>query len=61
MSLRSPEHPYTKMLMDSIPTITHRKPLAVFEEEAKLRFSQYLKTPLQFVEVSPDHWVAAFS
>ena len=59
--LKFPEHPYTRMLIDSMPSISHRKPLKVVAESAKQEFAQYLKTPLQFDEVSPDHWVAGYT
>ena len=59
--LKLPEHPYTRMLIDSMPSITHRKPLKVVAESAKQEFAQYLKTPLQFDEVSPGHWVAGYT
>ena len=56
-----PWHPYTRMLIDSMPSITHRQPLKVVAESAKQEFAQYLKTPLQFDEVSPGHWVAGYT
>jgi ABC-type dipeptide/oligopeptide/nickel transport system ATPase component len=58
--LKSPAHPYTRMLMDSMPSLLERKPLVVVDEAAKLEFSHYLKPPLRFVEVAPGHRVAQF-
>jgi ABC-type dipeptide/oligopeptide/nickel transport system ATPase component len=59
--LKYPGHPYTRMLMDSMPSISHRKPLRVVGESSRQAFTQYLKPPLQFDEVSPGHWVAQYA
>jgi peptide/nickel transport system ATP-binding protein len=59
--LKSPVHPYTKMLIESMPSIAQRKPLVVFDESAKRKLSHYLQIPLQFEEVTPAHWVARFA
>jgi ABC-type dipeptide/oligopeptide/nickel transport system ATPase component len=59
--LKFPEHPYTRMLVDSMPSISHRQPLKVVAESAKQEFARYLKTPLRFDEVSPGHWVADYA
>jgi peptide/nickel transport system ATP-binding protein len=56
--LVSPVHPYTEMLIESMPSIAQRKPMVVFDESAKLKLAQHLQTPLQFEEVTPGHWVA---
>jgi len=59
--LKSPVHPYTRMLIESMPSIARRTPLVVYDESAKRKLSQYLQTPLQFEEVTPAHWVARFA
>lgn len=56
--LISPVHPYTQMLIESMPSIAERKPMVVFDEAAKLELGRYLQTPLQFEEVAPGHLVA---
>lgn len=56
--LMSPGHPYTEMLIESMPSIAERKPMVVFDEAAKLRLSQTLRAPLQFEEITPGHRVA---
>jgi peptide/nickel transport system ATP-binding protein len=59
--LKSPVHPYTRMLIESMPSIAQRKPLVVFDELTKRKLSHYLQIPLQFEQVTPTHWVARFA
>ncbi len=57
----NPQHPYTKMLLQSIPipdpAIEKQKKRQVLSEE-ELSMKQFHKEDAQLVEVSPGHWVA---
>jgi peptide/nickel transport system ATP-binding protein len=70
----NPYHPYTRLLIDSIPSIKERKPLKVTEglthdlRNPPVGCSFQLRCPhfeescrgrdLEPIELSPDHWVA---
>lgn len=57
----NPQHPYTKMLLQSIPipdpAIEKQKKRQVLSEE-ELSMKQFHTEGAQLVEVSPGHWVA---
>lgn len=57
----NPQHPYTKMLLQSIPipdpAIEKQKKRQVLSEE-ELSMKQFYKEDARLVEVSPGHWVA---
>ncbi|MFJ5792638.1 dipeptide ABC transporter ATP-binding protein [Lysinibacillus sp. NPDC093197] len=57
----NPQHPYTKMLLQSIPipdpAIEKQKKLQVMSEE-ELMINRFNLDNTQLVEVSKDHWVA---
>ena len=69
-----PLHPYTRLLIDSIPSIKQRKPLKVteglthdlrnpppgccFQFRCPLVESRCLEKRPEQIEVAPDHWVA---
>ncbi len=57
----NPQHPYTKMLLQSIPipdpTIEKQKKRQVMSEE-ELMSNRFNIDNTQLVEVSKDHWVA---
>lgn len=57
----NPQHPYTKMLLQSIPipdpAIEKQKKREVLSEE-ELSMKQFHTEGAQLVEVSPGHWVA---
>lgn len=56
--LVSPKHPYTQILIESMPSITRRKPLTAIDEAARQRIARDLLVPLILDEVTPGHWVA---
>lgn len=57
----NPQHPYTKMLLHSIPipdpAIEKQKKRQVLSEE-ELSMKQFYKEDARLVEISPGHWVA---
>ncbi len=57
----NPQHPYTKMLLQSIPipdpAIEKQKKRQVLSEE-ELSMKQFYKEDARLVEISPGHWVA---
>ena len=56
--LISPQHLYTQMLIESMPSISQRKPLTAIDEETRQKIARSLGKPLVLNEVSPGHWVA---
>ncbi|MDY6877248.1 MAG: ABC transporter ATP-binding protein [Chloroflexota bacterium] len=56
--LVSPIHPYTQMLIESMPSISRRKPLRGIDESLRQKFAQHLQVPVQFYQVAPGHRVA---
>ena len=70
----NPYHPYTRLLIDSIPSIRERKPLRVteglthdlrnpppgccFQFRCPLVESRCLEKRPEQIEMAPDHWVA---
>jgi len=56
--LASPKHLYTQLLIESMPSITHRKPLKAIDDAARKSLIKSLRIPLPMREVSPGHWVA---
>jgi ABC-type dipeptide/oligopeptide/nickel transport system ATPase component len=56
--LVSPKHPYTQILIGSMPSITRRKTLTSIDEVARQKIARDLSIPLILDEVTPGHWVA---
>jgi ABC-type dipeptide/oligopeptide/nickel transport system ATPase component len=56
--LSSPEHQYTQILVDSMPSIKRRKPLTAIDERTRSEISNKLCVSSEMTEVTTGHWVA---
>jgi ABC-type dipeptide/oligopeptide/nickel transport system ATPase component len=56
--LTSPQHLYTQILVDAMPSIKRKKSLTSIDEQTRQKISKSLLKPFEVKEVTQGHWVA---